>query len=131
MTAELLSLSDRSFLERSYPSHSVFTEGNHICVVIEAFGLADGLEPSVSDLLIRLPGGYPDRHPDMFWFGDAIKRTDGAPIRAVGSRMTVSGRVWHRWSRHMRADEWSASGGLRAYVGYVKMCVTHAAERAA
>ena len=131
MSSELLPLPDRAYLESTYESFSVFAEDNHVCVVINAFELAHGLEPGHSDLLIRLPGGYPDRHPDMFWFADAITRTDGGSIRAIGSTMTVGGRVWHRWSRHMKTDEWSASGGLRSCVGYIKMCVAHAAQRAA
>ena len=131
MSVEMLSLPDRTFLESKHPSHVVFSEGGHVCVVIEAFELPDGLVPSISDLLIRLPGGYPDRRPDMFWFADAITREDGGKLKAVGSQMTVQGRIWHRWSRHMRADEWAATGGLRAYVGYVQMCLRDAAKQAA
>ena len=131
MSTEMLSLPDRTFLESKYPLHSVFAEGGHICVVLEAFALPDGLVPSVSDLLIRLPSGYPDRRPDMFWFSDAITREDGVKPKAVGSKLTLQGRVWHRWSRHMKAEEWAVTSGLRAYVGYVQMCLRDAAKRAA
>jgi hypothetical protein len=130
MSTELLSLPDRMFLESKYPSHSVFTAGGHVCVVIEDFRL-HGLVPVTSDLLIRLPNGYPDRRPDMFWLGDAVKRTDNGPIKAVGQTMTVADRVWHRWSRHMKAEEWAEASGLRAYVGYVRMCLLDAAKQVA
>lgn len=131
MSAEMLSLPDRTFLESKYPSHMVFSEGGHVCVVIEAFALPDGLVPGVSDLLVRLPSGYPDRRPDMFWFSDAVTRKDGVTLKAVGSTMIVQGRIWHRWSRHMRAEEWAVTSGLRAYVGYVQMCLRDAAKQAA
>lgn len=126
-----LALPDRTFLEANFPDHEVWPEGKHICVAIQAFPLEPGLTPEASDLLIRLPGGYPEQRPDMFWFGDPITRVDGGSIKAIGSRGTYGGRVWHRWSRHMVAGEWRSIDGLRGYLGYVRLCLLDATRTAA
>lgn len=126
-----LSLRDRTFLEAEYPDHEVWSEENHVCVVINAFTLAPGLQPGASDLLIRLPGGYPDQRPDMFWFADGITRTDGRSIPAIESKGTFGDRVWHRWSRHMVDAEWRSTDGLRGYLRYVRLCLRDATQVAA
>lgn len=126
-----LSLRDRTFLEADHPDHEVWSEGGHVCVVIEALRLEPGLQPDTSDLLIRLPSGYPDQRPDMFWFADSITRADGRQIPAIQAKGTYGGRVWHRWSRHMVGSEWRSTDGIRGYLGYVRLCLRNAAQAAA
>lgn len=126
----LLSESDQAFLDSQYPSHEVWSEGSHTCVVLLGFVLAPGLAPEASDLLVRLPSGYPDGKPDMFWFQDAIVREDGAAIPAIEVVETHGGRQWHRWSRHLQAGEWSSGiDDLCSYVAYVRRCLETAAGR--
>lgn len=126
-----LTLRDRSFLEGNHPDHEVWTEDGHTCVVIKALPLEPGLQPETSDLLLRLPGGYPDQRPDMFWFSEIITRTDGRQIPAIGVKGRYGGRVWQRWSRHMVPGEWRSTDGIRGYLGYVRLCLRAAAQVAA
>jgi hypothetical protein len=62
--------------------------------------------PRLTDLLIRLPMGYPQANPDMFWTKpDVLLAQGGYPNRADYHDPTADG--WQRWSRH---------GGWRAGV---------------
>jgi hypothetical protein len=124
----LLSGPDQAFLDSEYPEHQVWNEGGHTCVVLSSFALVPGLDPERSDLLIRLPNGYPDTPPDMFWFQDVIARTDGESIPAIEVIESHGDRSWHRWSRHLQGGEWSSGiDDLRSYVAYIKRCLKTAA----
>lgn len=129
VTESLLSEPDRAFLDSHYPDHhEVWSEAGHTCVVLADFILAPGLAPERSDLLIRLPNGYPDTQPDMFWFQAAIARKDGEAIPAIALIETHGGRRWHRWSRHLQGGEWSSGiDDLRTYVAYIRRCLEAAA----
>lgn len=127
----MLSLPDRTYLAVNYPEHEVWAEDNHVCVALQAFPLEEILIPVSSDLLVRLPGGYPERRPDMFWFLDPIRRVDGRAIPAIAVPQTFGGRVWYRWSRHMVDAEWRSTDGLRGYIAYVKLCLREASKVAA
>ena len=126
-----LPLRDRQFLESDHPDHELWVEDGFVCVVLPGFALPSGLVPAKSDLLLRLPPGYPDRNPDMFWFAESVTRADGRSIRAVGVPGTYGSRAWSRWSRHMVATEWRSADGLRGYLGYVRLCLFDAAKAAA
>ena len=98
-----------------------------MCIVFEQFALGAGLTPATSDLLVRLPAGFPDAAPDMFWFADAIARGDGLAIPAIGNVEHYLGRSWYRWSRHVAGQWRSGVDDLRSYVAYVRMCLAQAA----
>ncbi len=130
MMASLLSESDQAFLDNHFPNHEVCSEGSHTCVVLSGFVLAPGLAPRASDLLVRLPNGYPDVKPDMFWFQDAIVREDDTAIPAIEVIEAHCGRQWHRWSRHLQTGEWSSGiDDLRSYAAYIRRCLETAAGR--
>jgi hypothetical protein len=111
---------DIEFLKESAPAHSITSEGGMICVVIPDFPLGPGFDQATSDLLLRLPGGYPDVKPDMWWFSPAVRRTDGATILATESQEQYLNKTWQRWSRHLEDRQWrSGVDSLRSYLAIV------------
>lgn len=111
---------DLSFLaERDIP-HETVTDGGMLCVVFANWKLPSGYMQSNSDLLIRLPPGYPDLPPDMWWFDPAITRPDGVTIPATEVVEAILGRNWQRWSRHLDPSHWnSGTDGLESYLSLV------------
>lgn len=58
-----------------------------------------------TDLLIFLPGGYPDSAPDMFHTDPWIRlMPQKALARCADTAVDFAGRQWQRWSRH--SSEW-------------------------
>ena len=51
--------------------------GGWTFVVISDFELPMGFEPNQVDLLVKLPPGFPDAAPDMFWVHPAVQTTKG------------------------------------------------------
>lgn len=97
---------DATYLRDRGIDHSVSSEANMICVVINNYQLPAGYDRTHSSLLLRLNPGYPDVPPDMWWFAPPIGRSDGQEIPATQVRETHLGRNWQRWSRHLNAGQW-------------------------
>jgi Prokaryotic E2 family E len=122
----VLPTADQAFLDEGIPYH-VDEEGGMVCVVFEQFPLAAGLTPATTDLLVRLPPGFPDAGPDMFWCAQAVTRVDGAQIPATEVVESYLGQPWHRWSRHIGGQWRPGIDGLRSYVAYIRKCLVDAA----
>jgi hypothetical protein len=91
------------------------------CVVIRKFPLPTGYNTRASDLLLRLPPGYPDLAPDMWWFDPAIRRVDNIPIAATEVTEYYLQRQWQRWSRHLQSGQWkSGIDSLESYIALIK-----------
>jgi hypothetical protein len=117
----MLPAHDMKYLKELSPDASVTAEAGMVCVVIPAFPLPPGFDRPASDLLLRLATGYPDVHPDMWWFEPAVKRTDGVTIPATESRERHLGREWQRWSRHLQPGQWkSGIDCLESYIALVR-----------
>lgn len=119
---------DQAFLDECGMPYRVELEGGFVCVILEQFALAAGLSPAASDLLVRIPPGYPDANPDMFWFADPVTRADRRAIPALGSTLKHRGQVWYRWSRHVGRQWRPGVDDLRSYIAYVRTCVMEAAR---
>ena len=52
------------------------------CLLLSGFRLPAGLDRQQADLLLRFSPGYPDVHPDMWWFDPPVKRADGQFVLA-------------------------------------------------
>lgn len=116
----MLPQSDRDALIARSLEHTVSAEAGMTCVVIRNYPMPQGLNCSVSDLLLRLSAGYPDVQPDMWWFSPAIHRRDGRPIVATQHVESYLGRQWQRWSRHLPAGMWkSGIDSLESYLTLV------------
>lgn len=124
---DLLPEADAAFLAEKAPKAVVHRVGDEVHVRIPAFQFPGGYQPRTADLLIRLPAGYPDAGPDMFWTMPDVRLLSGAwpqaaehhevPGSGKGAE-TYAGVPWQRWSRHMQG--WRAGvDGLRSFVAAI------------
>jgi hypothetical protein len=126
-TSTLLRLEDREYLDEHFAWEAT-TEGGMVCVTIKEFPLVAGLAPAANEILIRIPSGFPDVGPDMFWFAEPVTRGDGAVIPATDLLENYLGRLWQRWSRHI-GNQWRpGTDDLRSYVTYIRTCLRTAAR---
>ena len=113
--------SDNSFLSGLGVEFDVEVEGGMTCVVLREWGIPAGFNRSFSDLLVRLPAGYPDVAPDMWWFSPAVLTEAGASLRNTEAVEHHLGRDWQRWSRHFASGQWqSGIDGLESYVALIR-----------
>lgn len=112
---------DVTYLSERKIQHSVRSESNMTCVVLEQFELPAGYTVPKSDLLIRLSPGYPDVAPDMWWFDPPVRLASGASIPATDHIEHHLGRAWQRWSRHFSVGQWkSGIDSLESYVALIR-----------
>lgn len=102
-----------------------------LSLVLHAMRMPIGLQPETADVLVRLPPGFPDAAPDMFWCEPAVVRTNGTTIQGTEARGTYVGRTWQRWSRHIGGNWRPGIDNLSTYMAYVRRCLHQAAEQAA
>ena len=96
-------------------------EGGMTCVILRNWALPPGFNISSSDLLMRLPAGYPDVAPDMWWFSPPVHTAAGAVLPNTESIEHHLGRNWQRWSRHLQPGQWqSGIDGLESYVALIR-----------
>ena len=97
---------DTSYFAERGTEHTVTSEANMTCVVLHGYRLPPEYEPAQADLLLRLNPGYPDVHPDMWWFNPPVRRRDGQTVPATEVTEQHLGRTWQRWSRHFNNGQW-------------------------
>ena len=125
-TTTMLRTEDQSYLDEHFAWEAT-VEGGMVCVTIAGYTLAAGLAPAATTLLIRLPPGFPDVAPDMFWLSEHVTRTDGNLIPAIDVSEPHLGRTWQRWSRHIAGRWRPGTDDLRSYMAYIRSCVQKAA----
>ena len=112
---------DEAFLELRGHSHEVHDEAGMICVVLPNWNLPPGLDPPAATLLVRLPAGYPDVPPDMWWFDPPARLADGRAIQATDLIEQHLGRSWQRWSRHFNPGQWQPGiDSLESYLALIR-----------
>lgn len=112
---------DRDFLIARRIACDITVDGGMTNVLLFAWALPPGLNIDSADLLIRLPGGYPDVAPDMWWFDPPVLGRDGRSFPGTDAQETHVGRVWQRWSRHFQAGQWqSGADGLESYLALIR-----------
>ena len=124
---------DAEYVGARCSAHQVSAEGGMLCVLLPDFPLPPGLNVGQSDLLLRLPAGYPDAAPDMWWFEPAVHTADGGQIQATEATEVHLGRTWQRWSRHFQPGQWqSGVDGLESFIALINRelnkCVTEPAR---
>lgn len=74
-------------------------------LVILDYELPAGFEPGRVELLIKLPPGFPDAAPDMFWVHPAVRTTSGNLPHATSNERLLE-KNWQRFSWHLAAGAW-------------------------
>ena len=122
----MLPAPDAAFLtERSF-EYSTSVEGGAVCVVVLRLALPPGYNVQEADLLVRLPAGYPDLPPDMWWFDPPVRLANGQDLSNTNVVEPYLGRQWQRWSRHFSNGQWqSGVDGLQSYLALIR----HSLER--
>lgn len=115
---------DQSFLDSLGYSVAVEVVDGFVNVVLTDFP-TQGLDPSRADLLLRLPIGFPDATPDMFWVSPNLTAR-GTAIPGTEHAENYLGRRWQRWSRHIGAQWRPGIDNLETYLAYVRRAMTMA-----
>jgi len=98
-TIALLPEIDVEFLEEKGFDCEVVQAAGEVRVIFHDFPFPAQYTPRQASLMVRLPAGYPNANPDMFWTKPDVKLTNGAfPQNADYHDPSAEG--WQRWSRH-------------------------------
>lgn len=111
---------DEAFLKEKGYSYTTTLENSVVHIVIKGFPFPVAYQPTAADLLIRLPAGYPQANPDMFWTRPDVMLASGAFPQAAATHENYLGQSWQRWSRHW-ATTWRAGlDTLRTFIAAVQ-----------
>jgi Prokaryotic E2 family E len=116
----MLSEGDEAFLQGQGFEYEVIPEGQMFSLIICDFRLPTGYKPPVVDLLLRLPGGFPDAAPDMFWTHPVVSYAGGGIPPASDVRLDYNGRTWQRWSRHLVVGWRPGVDNLQTYLRLIR-----------
>lgn len=98
-TPTLLPELDVEFLNEKNFDCGVHQVGGEVQVVINDFAFPAQYAPRTARLMLRLPAGYPNANPDMFWTNPDVRLANGCyPLNADYHDSGAGG--WQRWSRH-------------------------------
>lgn len=115
----MLAERDAAYLAERWPGHELREDGGGVAVILPGFELPAGFAPRVVSMLIRLPFGFPDSQPDMFWVFPHVALHGHAPA-AANVIEQMHGCVWQRFSRHLPGGVWRAGiDDLRRYVALI------------
>lgn len=76
-----------------------------VFVVISNYNLPEGFAPNQVDLLVKLPPGFPDAAPDMFWVHPEVRGPSGVVPKATSPERLL-GKEWQRFSWHLAPGAW-------------------------
>ena len=79
--------------------------GGWVFVVISNYELPAGFAPNRVELLVKLPPGFPDAAPDMFWVHPEVRAPNGAVPKATSPERLL-GKNWQRFSWHLAPGAW-------------------------
>jgi len=125
----MLPSTDQGFLAERDITHEMRVEAGMTCVVLPGWSLPAGYDRQFVDLLVRLPAGYPDLPPDMWWFDPPVRLATGATVPATEATEQHLGRTWQRWSRHFQPGQWkSGIDGLESFIALIREELTRCAK---
>ena len=121
-TRTLLPEADAEFLDQKGYRWDVGAADGFINLVIHEFPLPRGYQVNRTSLLIRLPAGYPNSNPDMFWTHPDVVLVNGSyPVAADQHDVQYQGHGWQRWSRHFSGLVWRPGvDNIRSYLVAVR-----------
>lgn len=113
-------------------AYCIVVESDMTCVVMPQWPLPRGFDRDASDLLLRLSPGYPDVHPNMWWFDPPVHLADGQELPATSVVETYLGRTWQRWSRHFNRAQWqSGVDGLESFLALIRQDLERSVPKSA
>ncbi len=116
----LLPPADTAYLEEKAYDYEMSAVGAEVHLVLRNFDLGAHYAPPRANLLIIIPAGYPNAHPDMFWTQPDVRLASGqVPLRADVHQDFPSGS-WQRWSRHFRGGWRPGVDTVRTYVAAIR-----------
>ena len=119
--ADLLPELDIDFLEEKGYSYTAAKVGGEVHLIIRDYDFPPAYALRKADLLIILPAGYPNAHPDMFWTHPDVKLVNGRwPVNS-DQHQVHEGRSWQRWSRHHQGKWRAGIDSLRNYLAAVRV----------
>jgi hypothetical protein len=118
----MLRPADQEYLSRLGLPYAVTQEAGMIALVVKDWRLPAGYEPREVELLVRLPAGFPDAAPDMYWCDPPVRLAGtGAYPQAADLFEQHLGRQWQRFSRHLPPGAWQPGlDSLESYLALIK-----------
>lgn len=110
---------DRDYLiEKGFEFVEISEAGNNGLIIRNWILPLGKFNLQTSDLLILIPNGYPEVHPDMWYFNPALLLAQtNICARQTQISINFNGIAWQRWSRHFPANEWrSGIDGIHTYL---------------
>ncbi|MCL5667164.1 MAG: hypothetical protein M1383_05345 [Patescibacteria group bacterium] len=113
---------DIEFLDEKQYKYKTISVNGMVHLTIEEFLLPPQKYNLASvKLLIRVPAGYPNANPDMFYTYPDVKLANGNLPDKADVHETYDEIPWQRWSRHLSQSQWRAGkDNLRTYISSIK-----------
>jgi Prokaryotic E2 family E len=103
----MLPARDLAYLQDCGQRYDVLLDGGFACLILREYRLPEGYAPTTTDVLVRLPPGFPDAAPDMWWCSPPVRLTATGAYPIAGDAMeSMLGRTWQRFSRHLPSGVW-------------------------
>jgi hypothetical protein len=123
----MLDQEDRDWLAEHSLEFEAIEEGGFTNLILKNFVLPAGFDQPSTNLLVRLPAGFPDTPPDMFWVDPPVLLTKtGMRPPASDVMETLVGRQWQRFSRHFSGSPWRP--GIDSLPSWI-LCIRSLLER--
>ncbi len=110
---------DREYLKAKGLQYTEIIDGNRNGLIIEDYPLPTGkFNVETTKLLILIPQGYNDTHPDMFFCSPKITFSNSNPPAQTEGIVSFSNIQWQQWSRHLNTgNDWRAGiDGIESYL---------------
>jgi hypothetical protein len=112
---------DAAFLAERGIAYTVVMDGPMTCVILPDWPVPPGYNRTSVDLLLRLPPGFPDVPPDMWWVDPALQLAGGGVVEATQLTESYLDRSWQRWSRHFAPGQWrSGTDNLESFLARIR-----------
>jgi hypothetical protein len=119
---------DKDHLAARGIAFEVVTDGSETAIILRGYPLPTGkFDRAQADVLVILPGSYPDAVVDMFHCDPWLRlASTGTYAKATDVSRVFAGRNWQRWSRHNNA--WRAGiDGIHTVLARIDRALREAA----
>jgi Prokaryotic E2 family E len=99
---------DEAFLRtKGYTFELLAEGGSDQLVMLRGIQLFPGrFDLPATDVLVKLPPGYPATPLDMFWVFPALRYRAGGVPPSADTYESHEGKAWQRFSRHLPGGAW-------------------------